>query len=501
MSGTHLTLAIVFALASTTNARAQCNTFTDLSIRPSKGVLAFNEKIGENLKLPIFPSRTSFNPQEGEWKNESRPKPLTAAQIAAGTDFDVPKIESQTYFFEPDGQGNWRVCREEIWAKERPLNDYTDKTENSPWPLVLKHVSIYRYDNKGRSVEYARQNLRFEGAKLYPNQCLFWDKLDRLVGETMAEKSQQCQKLDPRDNYFIYKYAGDTRHPVLRIRNGAASEEALAKLKANPKSDVAHLTIDAFCPPASLPGKTPDPICDSRPPYSQRAVGDVENGRVISISATLSLADRTADLQSVRTSGYLYFFPGEKAPGAELFERPWEGVNYERVLEYGIAGNSITAYETFPAKGKATARYVVGMGTQIAQDLYRDGKPYRTLIAAPLDTPDFDAIFPREDRAAAIAQITVKGEVVSRAYEYDAQGKARLIGIAWREPIKPEGAARTLTKNIRGEEAAPTTILRYGLPDGTIKWKDFAEFGKLVDWAGDTGWFKRVYPNGKPRLK
>lgn len=449
------------------------------------------------------------------------------------------------YYYEPDGKGGRRLCRLEEWAnrtvvaskldteksdeyKTVPRTKYNRATVNrDPYvagpppqpgqthnPILAEIAKTYvpiaatrfRYDTAGHLVERAsfsddnamaavhleeekvtrpdwRLN-RWPGYSNDPQSCRLYHpdgKLWRYV-HGLAQGVTDCfnARAETAD-YFEYRY--DANGKLVRsIQNLAAPN------KEHKWFQIWRMVVNG---------------------YQVEAEADDKDG-VRYIAGSIDLV-APKDNNPLNAKGGVYFFPNHDAP-ISLLDDFSKIYNYYRVRERGTGIARMV--EAFPAGSSQLAARVwlnTYNNTLLRQEQYKDGKLVRAINTDRAYDPTQDYYEEHLEKYAIKPK-----NLVQRVYEYDAQGKEKLVAISWTNVSKEEfygdapspgkiGPLVDLAKDVkkawknRGKPAQPKPErleFYYGLPDGTVKWKNFEAFQKTFDIQDNADW---LYPNGQPK--
>jgi hypothetical protein len=451
--------------------------------------------------------------------------------------FDRKKLSihgGYIYYYEPDGKGGRRLCRREEWANRTVMafKPYTAKRgeyqtiprekhygysgqplDRAPQPdqvhnpalaeIAKTYVPVsairYLYDAAGRLVESMTfDELNWEEGSAKPTnwqfeanhglQCRLYrpdGKLWRYIHGQID--GADCSHARPNNsNYFEYRY--DTNGQYLgSIQNSRTKSE-------NGGGEGWHQTWEL-----SIAG------------HRVQAEANSEIGVLFVTGAVNRIAPK--DNNPLNTNGGVYFFPNHDAPVSLLDDFP-KIYNYRRIRERGTGIARMV--EAFPAgSSQLTARVWLNTynNNLLRQEQYKDGKLVRVINTDFADEPTQEYY---EEHLEKYAVKIKPANLVQRVYEYDDKGNEKLVAISWTKVPKKEfygdGAspgrigplidlakdAKKAWKN-RGKPAQPKPArleFYYGLPDGTVKWKDFEAFQKAFDIQENADW---LYPNGQPK--
>ncbi len=435
------------------------------------------------------------------------------------------------YYYEPDGRGGQRLCRTETWANrtkvavkrsggkfkviqrgdddkygygsgpvlDRPAQP--DQTHNPVLDRLSKDYTIvsaarYRYDEPGHLVEMARfsdSNWRNGDSEppdwdfyyANPVNCRLYHpdgKLWRYV-DGLYRPERDCFKATRETaNYFEYKY--DANGKLIRSIQNLA-----------------------------LPSKDRRWWQIWRMAVEGREVEAEVNGKV-GIMHITGAVNRVApkDNNALNADGGVYFFPNRDAPVSILDDFP-RIYDYQRVRERGLG--IVRMLEAFPAgSSKLTARLWLNTynNTLMREEQYEDGKLIRVINTDRANDPTQDYYVEHLDNYKVVPE-----NLVQRVYEYDDAGNEKLVAVSWTNVSKDEfygsrtrsggqlGPLVDMVKDIKQswkdrdkpEKQKPERLeYYYGLPDGTIKWKDFEAFQKAFNIHENADW---LYPKGPPK--
>lgn len=534
--------SILWLLAVATNALAAeqflpplttgCNDLSDPGRSPGKQFEVFFDLqvAKENSTHPVE-SGVSIGPDISaqSWDTSLTPPDNWISRLADPVKFDrksLRPIGGAIYYYEPDGKGGRRLCRTEDWASRtvmafKPYMAEEDEYQTIPrekhytysgHPLdrppqpgqthnpVLAEIAKtyvpiaatrYRYDAAGHLIEIVRFNeLNWEeGSRKPPNwhsfglRCRLYrpdGKLWRYVHD-LSPGVTDCFNASPEvAHYFEYRH--DANGKLIRsIQNMPDGETGWFQIW--------RMVVDGD--------------------HQVEAEADGKVGVLHITGAVNRIAPK--DNNPLNANGGAYFFPNHDAPISLLDDFP-KIYNYYRVRERGTGIARMV--EAFPAgSSQLSARVWLNTynNTLLRQEQYKDGKLVRAINTDRAYDPTQDYYEEHLEKYAIKPK-----NLVQRVYEYDAQGKEKLVAISWTNVSKEEfygdapspgriGPLVDLARDVkkawknRGKPAQPKPEqleFYYGLPDGTVKWKNFEAFQKTFGIQDNADW---LYPNGQPK--
>jgi hypothetical protein len=503
----------------------------------------FNIGLPANVReedIDLYPDAPSLT--AGQWRPEIPEQPEALLSPGASDRKKLGILGGAIYYYEPDGKGGRRLCRSEAWASRTKVlfNPYVgakgkntriqsrtrynyetakddpyainlppqpEQTHNPVLARIAKdYVPIaatrFRYDTAGHLVEavsFTEDNANglnssgdhvptdhTEWRQIGSGECRLYrpdGRLWRYVSGSNSPDLKDCfQATRDTADYFEYRYDADGKL-VRSIQNLAAPNDR------NRWFQIWRMLIDG-----------------------RQVEAEVDD--VVGIRHITGAVNRIApkDNNALNADGGVYFFPNHDAPVGILddFSKIYD---YQRVREKG--GHIVRMLEAFPAgSSQLTARLWLNTAnnTLLREEQYKNGKLVRAI------NTDFanDPVVHYYEEHLEKYKIKVKiKNLVDRVYEYDDKGNEKLVAISWTNVPKEEfyaspspgraGPLVDLAKDVkkawqnRGKPKQPKPErleFYYGLPDGTVKWKNFDEFQKAFNVHENADW---LYPKGYPK--
>ncbi|MBS1160707.1 MAG: hypothetical protein H6R15_3126 [Proteobacteria bacterium] len=547
-------ISFLLAVAGGTQATEQylpplttgCNDLKDAGRSPGKEHEVFfdiqrpnpaNRKASFSEEYPEVGEPISPEIRAESWETNLPEQP---ANLADPQKFDRKKLSihgGYLYFYESDGKGGRRLCRREEWKnrkvmafvstsakrgeyqtipREKHYNFSGQHLDRPPQPsqthnpvlaeIAKTYVPIaatrYRYDAAGHLVEIANfQELNWEEGSAKPTDwqfesqhrlsCRLYQGDGRLwrYADGFSDNAPDCTNIRAESaEYFEYRY--DSTGKLTRSVQNISSPN-----KTNRWWQIWSFLVNGY----QVEAETDDKVGIRHITGAVDEVAPRDNNAV-------NTSERYRD--KVGT----YFFPLHDAP-VNLLDDFSKIYNFRRVLETG--GGIARMMEAFPAgSSQLTARVWLNTynNTLLREEQYKDGRLVRVINTDRANDPSHSLYYEEH-----LEKYAVKPKnLVQRVYEYDAKGNEKLVAISWTNVSKevfygdaPASGrigplidlARDAKKawNNRGKTAQPKPAqleFYYGLPDGTVKWKDYAAFQKAFDIKENADW---MYPNGQPK--
>jgi hypothetical protein len=469
-------LPLCFSLS----AAAACHNPKDWLEAPSKGVKVF---VGYRHPQPNTPS--------SEERHIGFPPPLPPAMLEKPWEGDLAKEEpgetsAFVSYFEPDGRGQWRLCREESWhSKEKEpfsdnqwymLSDAAHRNVPALAPWLKTHYSSYakmfKYDKLGRLAESFAASMRDDGLAVYSLECWRYDDRNRVTLQLKPDQTEACPTGEPdtRDFYY-YREFFDFTEPD----GSPASMLTWDEINFGDEDDDGGWVKNIHFARLIDPG---NPIRQKRF-QGGNARADSKRG-VLYILGGGRLGERENSIgQSFKyASGgsppieYLFLHP-EPVPH-EMLRDPDNIYKYNRRRDTDIT-RVIRLHEYFPAnQTRIRERFFTAFARTLRHEqLDGEGRLRRAINVGRFSRTDEKYGFYDEDLESAKISLKLIGrELYYRVWEYDADGKATLAALGW-------GAWPTLLgKPAKIDEAD----IRFGTPDGTERWKTKEEFFAAFDF-------------------
>ena len=458
----------LFALSMASSlATAACNNPTNWLLSPTQGIKYF---VGYNQPTDGFSSPTYIDEPE-----RLAFPPLLPHEMSNREGFwtldNVVGAESLVSYYEPDGKGNWRLCRSETWnprsvarkeaGRSSDLTYLSAQATNSQVVARLgsTHAAVslnaYSFDSKGRVETKSSVSVLPRGAALSRLECYRYDDKNSVVLYVDAKITRACPIGDPdsRDDWT----------KVLTIWIGGKRLQSRVDRNFSLEAGVAWRRVIGFRSPDGLgPGGTA--YANSRTGI-EKIVGAAEIGPRDDDDVNVAPKRNGIALKPLE-----YHFTKPPVP-VELIDHLDTIYSYDRRRELAVA-SAFRWVEWFPAgKTIATNAYLLGAGSVIRHE-QRDyaGKLKRAINVA------FENFAGRPDALYSEAAITkpllLKGhEYLYRVWDYGATGAPTLVAIGWNRSLR--------SKPLDSADVA------FGTPDGKIKWKDKEAFFQAVGFDAE----------------
>lgn len=486
-----------------TPALALCNNPKNWLESPSEGVKTF---IGYRHDRPN--DSTSYSSDKRQEKLYiGFPPPLPQAMLEkpwpgrltkkeeTGGETEEEKRGRSVSFFEPDGKGQWRLCREELWQPKRtkgwwgrPLELEPNEIEayalseaaHKKNPLLVPWLKtqfsvvadIFVYDKVGRLVETfsafkpERESVNRTGL----HKCWRYDDKNRIILQVDAKHTEVCPKgdPDPRDSFYrrtFYDFNEPDGSPTYMApweeqnfgdKNGDWAKRIKFSKLIEPDNPVPELRYQGGNARADAKRGVTEILGGYR-------LGEREN----SIGPSFKYA-------SGGEPPIEYLFVNNDPPVPyEMLKDPDNIYKYNRRRDTDVT-KVIKLHEYFPAnQTRVKERFFTAFVRTLRQEQLDDeGRLKRAINAGRFSRTDQEFGFYDEDLKKARISLKLKGhELYYRVWDYDASGKARLVALGW-------GARLSLGKPDKIDEA---TIL-FGTPDGTVRWKSKEEFFQVFEF-------------------
>jgi hypothetical protein len=463
------TAALTFLWATT--AGAACNNPKNLLESPNEGVKVF---VGYQQELSTFAS-TLNGRQEGQFEDKPYPPPLPAEMIDKPWQGKLSKETNFISYYEPDGKGNWRMCRQEKWGPRDSDPVEESETQNQgknpavrPWLKThfMGVATVYLYDAKGRISEtFVALSQEKKGTDpTGERQCFRFDAKDRAELYVRATTSNACPKGEPdlRDNWVRYRY--------IELKDGRVTDRWVESHSGQPdktwkKRITFHILID------------PNNKDEDKRFQGGSAEADSDNG-VTQILAAYHIGEKDESdsyrykLSDGSEGGSSYYFTRPPVPMA-ILDNPDKIYDYDRRRETAVT-NVIYLLEFFQAgRHRTRDRIYVGAGRTVRHEQYDEaGKLKRAINLGKFSRKDMDMGFYDENLLGAGISLKLTGhELYYRVWDYDDKGKPKLVALGWNDKFRP---------GMR--EAVDFAEIIYGTPDGKQKWKTEEEFFKAFDF-------------------
>ena len=484
---------LALALSVFSNAYGACNNPANWLQPPTTGVKVF---VGDERELP-FGFATRFTGALREFKGPNfdnpYPPPLPAEML------DKPwhgtlgsSDENHVSYYEPDGKGQWRICRLETW----PINDgllserltritLFNHAKNPPLlPYLKTHyllsVTVFLYDKKGRIAERFVAMPPLESGNIdnvgYLRQCFRFDDKDRpaLYVET-SDAGEPCPKGDPDPRF------SSLRFKYMDLKDGRIVDTwAEIHFEGSEKHPTWVKEITFRAP------------FDMNNPDERRWFqgGNARVDEVKGLTEILGGYNLGAKDQSIGPT--FKYESGNEPPSEYYFRKPPVPMtvltNPETIYQYDrLRKTDVTSVvklvERFPANvTRLRERYFV-FGPYVVrhEQLDANGRLKRAINVGAHSRQDSPGGFYDEDMKSVKLPWKLKGhDIVYRVWDYDDAGKGKLVAIGWNAEFSLFGK----TKDIEHAK------IIFGTPDGLERWPTKAEFAKAFDFDEEA---KRAY--------
>jgi hypothetical protein len=403
------------------------------------------------------------------------PEPLPKEMLGKEGSGKLSDTEnSYISYYEPDGKGDWRVCRTEIWwsggsgdqeiRKELKLTTARYVTSSRLLTKLAERsvavsAKLYFYDNKGRLGRLERGDFRRPEQKSVIKICQEYDDDDNLT-----------LLLDPRSSQSCHASPPDLRDEWIRFRYGKYKGEQVEVLNEWHSGSAAGKWSKHFY--RFRTGAEPDAIFGF-------AKAKVNRGVTLIYGSNVGKLDNNAANTVLNSFGKMnvaaYFFTSPPTP-LEVLEKPDLIYKYERRRQTFVDGPGLKLYELFkPGEHRSRHRYYSEAGYIVRQEQF-DATGHVTRVVTvdgwrqprPGPRPDVN------DKLLTDKGIRITGhQVYHRVYDFDAQGKPTLVAVSWNRKLR----------NPLKKTSVLSADLVFGTPDGKERWKSREEFGKHFDFS------------------
>jgi hypothetical protein len=382
---------------------------------------------------------------------------------------------SNISYYEPDGKGNWRVCRTELWwppdagsegaSREQHIK-ITQRyaTGNSvlrklgPQHMAL-YATLYFYDNKGRLNRLEQGDFRKPEQKASIKICREYDDDDNLTLLLDPRNSQSCQASPPdvRDEWIRYrygKYEGKQVELLDEWHSGSAASK-WSKHFGVFRTDV-----------------KPNAVFGS-------AKANSDKGVTLIYGSNVGKLDNNAANTVLNSFGKMnvaaYFFTQPPTP-LEVLEKPELIYKYERRRQTYVDGRHVKLFELLkPDEHRSRHRYYTEIGYVVRHEQFdASGRITRVITVndwrQPRPGPHADV----NDKLLTDKGISIIGhQIYHRVYDFDAQGKPTLVAVSWNRKLR----------NPLKKTSVNSADLVFGTPSGKESWKSIDEFAKHFDFS------------------
>lgn len=407
------------------------------------------------------------------------PEPLEKAMRDEQQQVNLPADGAKLTYYEPDGKGEWRICREDQWGINRTgdtnttsksvlliTERYKSSHKNSrilPADYTLRYSKQYFYDAKGRRKKETEWFHEDQTAHPIDIQCYRYDEKGRVILSLHPQTTKFCTEGEPdlRDSWTRYKFGEYKYQPVILLK-----ESHLGQEDGTWEKDFFHVNAAV----------APNDGAGAAEANSHKGVTQIYGSNYGKLDDN---AANTVLNVFNSWSGASYFFTKPPVPLAVL-ENPDLIYQYERRRRTYVDGQHITLFELFKANEHISRhRYYTLDGLLLRHEqLDEKGRVTRIITIndyrqpRPGPHPDVD-----DKQLSANAGITLTGhQIYHRVYELDAKGKYKLVAISWnRERYPLVGLIKFKKTSIEFADIV------YGTPNGKEKWKTRDSFEKAFD--------------------
>jgi hypothetical protein len=474
-SGILMLLALLWA----GSASAACNNPKNWLESPAQGVKTF---VGykQELEYGFATQMTGDLPGQAVHPDLPYPPPLPAEMLEKAWQGKLSeKGESFISYYEPDGKGNWRVCRVDKWAPKNEDFSTTwlatsnqENQRNNPIvrPWLKSHFTwsgrAYLYDSKGRLSEVfliqppEKKDEDITGDR----ECFRFDAKDRPEMYVRTTSSNACPKGDKPDPHDFSE-----RFRYLELKDGWVTfrwgEQHFGKPDGSWVKEISFRSM-----------YDPNNKDENRRFQGGNARADSTKG-VTQILGGYRLGEKDESLgPSYKVNDHVqpseYYFTKPPVP-ISMLDTPEEIYNYDRRRETSVT-KVTKLLEFFPARqNRVRDRFYTIVGNTVRHEQYdAAGKLKRVINVGQYSRQDKSWGFYDEDLKSAKLPLKLKGHpLFYRVWEYDAAGKGSLVALGWNEKF-------TLGKS----EPLDSANIVYGTPDGTKKWANQEDFFKAFDF-------------------
>lgn len=467
-------LALVLLLANQLPASASCFQ-VDPATPPSKEYKALVDYKLEGMsglgESPIGKTNSTYPPKVSEELLSARGRQV----MQSGESGKVS-------YFEPAGDGRWRVCRMDLWVSKQDGADNQVMAEKTKRYAAgnefleglvkqnrnLAFSTIYVYDAKGRieRIEEADFSERTK-TSFKAQHCRRYDEKDNVVLWVNPTSTHKCPAAEPslRDEWRQFKYATYNGEQV----------ELLSRWHIPKPNDHWKEEWEPF----SL-GPSPDSIRGHANVDSKRGVWEIYGSNFGKLDN--NAANLVVD-QFGRWNGATYYFPKSTVP-MSILANPDELYKYERRRVTRL-DNHTRMIELFkPNEHVSHHRFYTLEGNVLRHEQLDESGRIKRIITIddwrqprPGPKPDFD-----DKLLTTVAPRLATHQIYHRVYDVDANGRPALVAMSWN---------RSLRNPMKNTPLSMATVV-YGTPDGKEKWKTRDEFDRAFDTSENA---RQVYPD------
>ncbi|MYN41259.1 hypothetical protein GTP55_17995 [Duganella sp. FT109W] len=390
---------------------------------------------------------------------------------------------SDVSYYEPDGKGNWRVCRVEQWwsagVGQKSLRDELKPVTAryvASNPVLKKlgpesvalFATLYFYDSKGRIIRLEQGEFQKNKEKASIKICREYDKEDNLTLLLNPKNSQRCQANPPdvRDEWIRYRYG----------KHDGKLVQLLEEWNRGSASGKWGKDFELF-----RTGTGPDAVFGA-------AKARIGKGVTVIYGTNAGKLDNNAANTVLDSFGKVgaaaYWFIKPPIP-LDVLDKPDLLYQYERRRQTYIDGPRVRLLELFkPNEHRSRHRYYL-VGTYVMRHEQFDSNGRVTRVVTlddwrqprPGPKPDIN------DKLLTDDGLSIKThQIYHRVYDFDSQGKPRLVAVSWDRA----------TRNPLKKTSALSADVVYGTPSGKELWKSEEEFCKHFDFSPEAA---QVFPD------
>jgi hypothetical protein len=463
-------LNIGVLLVVVNSANASCNNERDWLDVPTKGVKTF---IGYKQDQPgNFDTEDIV--QSPSYQNFPAPLPLEMFGKEGSGSLSAVGASSIS-FYEPDGKGNWRICRRDDFWPQRTGGDGGDS-----WKKIIKKyaagsallsqvvatqrplfATMFFYDARGRIARIETGDYETPERPVVVEICRRYDERDRLTLLLKPISTQSCANDPP-----------DVRDKWLHFRFGEyEGEEVVLRKEMHYGSKTGEWFKDFHNFRVGSAPNSPHGVANAKS----------EKGLTIIYGFNIGKLDDNAANTVVNEFGQVsvagYFFTQPPVP-LDVLEHPELIYKYERRRQTYIEGQLGKLFELFKPNEHISRHRYYFLGRMLRNEqLDANGKVTRVITVddyrqeRPGPHPDVDDKL-LTDKAPRL----IGHQIYHRVYDIDAKGKPKLVAVSWNRKVRLNPLKKT---NMDFADMA------YGTPDGKKRWKTAAEFEKAFGFSAD----------------
>lgn len=477
----HALVAALLAVACLPcTLQATCNNPNNWLEPPGADTKVF---IGYKQEQPYSFDSQQIDPEK---RYDNAPTPLPADMLdKSGTGTLLTGTDVISYY-EPDGHGQWRVCRIDDWAPRSPEESELSSQRyiaNSPVLMALNQQEgyvpwgskRYFYDANGRLQRTEVGRFENPGQPLDIITCRRYDHKGRLTDLFKPEVSQVCPQGEPdvRDIWQRVRYDSrtyGTYYDKLMVLNEwhHGTNDDVVKGRQEEGHWVKSIDFNF-----ALGGRN----------FFGSAKADYINGVTqISASNVGKLDDNAANTvlnDFGRRTVSDYDFMEQPIPLAVITNPELIYKYHRRRMRWLDGGGAVKLYEGFkPGEHIPHHRmYFTADYFDRHEQLNAQGKVTRVITMEgwkqryPGPHPDVDdKLLSRSDWF--MNPLLWLHKIYHRVYELDENGKPTLVALSWNKRI----FVRSWEKHFNMAK-----WVAYGTPDGKERWKNLDEFEKTFD--------------------